>query len=309
MNQEEMQQNFVDVFRKIDGVSGFYGLTPYTDGNIGFSIKKDFSPSDADEHTSIISFYVPNKPGELDEKKHIIIDANYGEKRGESISIRATEKTSISAPIDLISADDYYYDFSTKKLFHKTEEISPIALAQKIYSEHIKPTKPVRGLWLRIKLLFWKEILRTAFELLSRFFHYLLLIITGDRYSYVPVLQEEILNNQIIAHRFKEMVGHTKERGRAISQEGAKFNFLGYQASYWTIIFYSILNLALYLYCEAINWKPPIVVTLIKNSFLTLIYVIVSLWFLEAVVPRALKFLIKYSAVFSFRSASKRIRV
>jgi hypothetical protein len=136
-------------------------------------------------------------------------------------------------------------------------------------------------------------------------------VITGDRYSYAPIMEKEVLNNIIVSHRFKDLVGHPVQggRGRVIAKDAPKFNFLGYQASYWTIIFYSIVNLALYLYFEYINWKPPVVITLLKNSFLTLLYVVVSLWFLEAVATRVLKWLIKKTAVLSFLSASKRIRV
>jgi hypothetical protein len=310
MNPEEIRSQFIAKFNGAEGVDGFYAFVPYTDGNIGFSIRKDLNPSDA-EHASILSFYLPNKAGESDDKKQLIIDANYGEKRDEGVSIRVEEKVTISSPIDLISSDDYCYDAVNDVLLKKGDEITPIDLLNDIYNQHIKPTKPWRGFFLRTKIIFWRIILKNFFEFLSSCFHYTLLVITGDRYSYAPIMEKEVLNNIIVSHRFKDLVGHPVQggRGRVIAKDAPKFNFLGYQASYWTIIFYSIVNLALYLYFEYINWKPPVVITLLKNSFLTLLYVVVSLWFLEAVATRVLKWLIKKTAVLSFLSASKRIRV
>lgn len=309
MTSEKIQGKFIEKFKEIEGVNGFYDLVPYTDGNIGFSIKKDFGQVDT-RNVSLISLYVSNKPEDPEGKRPIIIDVAYGEKRDEGVSIRAYDKTKISSPIDLTSRDDYYYDILSNKLFNKTKEISPLTLADEIYGQHIKPTEFIRGFWLRVKMVFWRIILNYVFKSLSILFHYLLFVITGDKYSYEPVMQEEISNNRIVGHRFKALIGHQKNREmKDVLEERTKFDFLGYKTSYWIIISYSIINLALYAYFEYENWKPPIVVTLLRSNFLTLIYVIVSLWLMEAVLPEILKFLIKHTAILSFNSTYKRIRI
>ena len=87
-------------FRAFFGVNDMDFMAFLSDSHI----RKDLDPSDA-EHTSIFSVYLPNKSDESDDKKRLIIDANYGERRDEGVSIRAEEKTTVSAPIDLISSD------------------------------------------------------------------------------------------------------------------------------------------------------------------------------------------------------------
>jgi hypothetical protein len=309
MTPQEIQEQFIEKFREIENVNGFHAFTPYTDGNIGFSVRKDLNPHD-DQHTSLLSLYLRNQPGQPEERKPLIVDANYVTRNGEELSYKEEEKTKISSPGDLTSGDDHYYDITHNIVLSKTKELSPTALINEVYEQHIKPTKLFQGFWLRIKLFFFRIVLVKMFEFLSSLFQWLLFIITGDRYSYAPILGKEVFNNTIVSHRFKELIGHTDKRDKIPNEKKTvKFEFLGYEGSYWTIIVYCALNLVLYLFFEYTNWKPYIIVTLVKNSFLTLVYVIVSLSFLELVVPKILKRFIKYASMLSFWSTSKSIRI
>lgn len=308
MTPEELQRQFIDKFREINDVNGFYDFTPYTDGNVGFSVKKDLNASD--NNTSLLTFYLPPVPPAEDGKRLMMIDATYGEKRDNGISLRDHNKIKLTSPADLTSRNDYYYDVAGNRLIKKTEEISPIALINEIYDEHIKSTKPFKGLWLRAKILFWRIISKDIFDVFYNISRFLLWLVTGDRYSYEPILQAEILNNEIVNHSMQELVGHRRDRGvKEVIKARPKFEFLGYSASYWVIIFYSIFHLLLYALFEYEDWRPAIITVLLKNNFLTLIYVIVSLWFMEVIIPMILKFLIKKTAALSFAVASRNIKV
>lgn len=303
-----MINQFVEQFKRINDTNGFYDFTPYLQ-DTGFSIKKDLSKSDS-KNTSILSFYIRENSNQENDKKPILINAYYGERINSSVAIRNDSKIGAFDPVDLDSTEDYYYDVTNNKLLKGRRSISPIDLINEIYNDHIKPTKPIKGLWLRTKIFFSRTLLKNIFNYIAAFFHYLLYIITGDKYSYEPIMQEEILNNTILSHHWKEMIGRKKKPEMKDNFiQSAKFNFFENQVSYWIVIFYSILHLFLYIIFERKNWRPLIITTIFKNSFLTVIYVVVSLWILEVLVPKILKMLIKNFSKITAAISVKKIRI
>lgn len=315
MNSQAIREKFVRRFGEINDTYGFYGLTSYIDG-IGFSVKKDLPDDRA--NTSLISFYIPEDSG-TDNKKPIIIDATYGPRRGDSVALRSIEEVKVSSPVDLSSRDDYYYDAVNDKLFERDRETSPQEIIDDIYRKHTKSTRPITGLWLRAKIVFWRFFLGGLLARLSKFFQYVLRITTGDRYFYEPIMEKEVLNGKILRHRLKELIGKD-DPGAGLpevkdvvekDEESAKFDFfgMGYMVSHWVIVFYCILHLLLYFIFCLFRWKPAVIVTIFKNPFLTVVYVVVSLWVLESRVPGWLKILIKRSAMGSFKVTYKRIRI
>jgi hypothetical protein len=307
MEHDALQKQFLDKFRAIDGQDGFYGLVSYADGNIGFTLRKDFAPSKG-WGSSFISFYLPAAVPEENGKRLMVINASYGEKHGDSISIRTSDEIDVNSPIDL-SSKDYYYVPATNKIFEGSRELEPLPLVKEIYEEHIKPTKPFKGLFLRINIRFWRIFLRRIFHWFYLFFRGCLWLISGDKYSYEPVLRAEVLNGTIIAHSMSDMVGRRKWDATEEFKERPRFKFFEYSASYWVIIVYSIIHLVVFLVFEQVGWRPPIFVTIFKNSFLTLIYVIVTLWFADVVLPRMLRWLARASAMLSLRSMTHLIKI
>jgi len=300
---DNQNNNFIKNFENIDK---FYDYTPYVK-ETGFSIKKELKGG-INKNTSLLKFYIPDNSKYSEKRKPIIISATYGKKSDKSVIIR--DKIKISDPIDLISKNEYYYNADINKLYKGKKEISPSELVKYIYNLHIKPTKYIKGFWLRTKLFFWKVIMEKFFAYISIFLHHFLYIISGDKYSYKPILREEILNNKIINSNFKEMIGEKENKEmKEHLKKGRKFNFLGYEASRWTILFYSMLHLLFYIIFEYKNWHPAIIITILKNNFLTLIYVISSLWVMEIVVPTILKMFIKIISTLSWYSYIKKIKV
>ncbi|MEK7172361.1 MAG: hypothetical protein AAB723_04055 [Patescibacteria group bacterium] len=299
-------QKFIEKFKNIDDKNGFYDFTPYTDG-LGFSIKRDLNNRDTD-NTSLLKFYIKKDEGdEFKIKKPIFVSVNYGKKVENNVLVRGVTK--ISSPADLSFINEYYYNASNDKIFKDEKEISACNFIDEIYAKHIKPTKPIIGFWVRSKMFFWKVTVNKIFGYIADFFHYVLYVITGDKYSYDPVIREEVLNNTILASAWKDSVGQKKDRGRDNLKESARFNFFGYEASRWVIVAYSILHLFLYIILINKNWKPVVITTIFKNNFLTIIYVISSLWILETLIPKILKIFIKSSSKFSIHSLYKTIKI
>jgi hypothetical protein len=315
MNTEEVAKKFIEKFSEINEKNDFYSFSPYKE-EIGFSVQKKLSENDI-ENASMLSFYIPNNPVEPNNKKSIIISATYGKKVENGISVR--NKVKLFSPIDLMSKGDYYYDVTNNRLLKDDEEILPIELADEVYENHIKPTKLLKGFWIRSKILFWRIILNKVFNYASIFLSNLLYLLTGDRYSYEGMLGKEVLNNTIIDHHFKDLIGaednsvYTKKSIIEITKKNGRsrrFKFFGYETSYWTIRVYSIIILSSYVYLYYyINWKPLVVTKIFQNTLLLTCFIIISLWLVELIIPTILKKLVKKFASFSTYCLEKKIKV
>lgn len=294
-----------DFIKKFENIKGYYNITPYSDA-VGFSMYRDLNVNDKN-NASLISFYVEkNDSGKL---KKLIGTASYGKKVDQGISIRSG-KLKISEPIDISSDDDYFYDSDNDKIFKNNKEISPEHLINDLYNSHIKTTKFWRGLLIRSKLFFWRILISNLFKSASIIFHFLLYFISGDRYSYEPIGETETLNGTRISSKFDKLLGLDNKKFKEGLIEVDKFDFLGYKASFWLIIFYSVFHLSVYIFCYYQNYRPQIILNIFENNFLTLVYVVLSFWFLEKMIPLTLKFLIRFnSEKSSYFSYNKRIKV
>ena len=315
MNQQETAKKFIEKFNEINETNGFYSFSPYAE-EIGFSVQKKLNEKDTN-NASLLSFYVPNNLSEPDNKKSIIISATYGKKVENGISVRNEIK--LFSPTDLTSKGDYYYNITDDKLLSGKKEILPIDFVNEIYENHTKSTKLFKGLWIRTKMFFWRIALSKISNYASTFSSFLLYIVTGDRYTYEGIMGKEVLNNKIIDHHFKDLIGteddstYTKKSVLEIKKKNGRskrFKFFGYETSYWTIRIYSIIILSLYMYLYYyINWRPLMLIKILKNNLLLTCFVILSLWSIELIIPTILKKLVKICAQFSIYCLMKKIKI
>jgi len=168
---------------------GFYSVTHYINAQIGFGCKKKLNPQD--KNVSGIGFYIPNKTyNDTDStRKAFYITATYGEELPEGIRIRTEQD--FHEPLDLEFRDEFFYDTGTEKLYKGNKEITGDEVLLEVYAKHIKTTRPIRGLYLRTELRFWKIWFPWPLKFLSNVFHYLLFFISGDKYTYEFLFQEE----------------------------------------------------------------------------------------------------------------------
>ena len=286
---------------------GFYSVTHYIDAQIGFGCKKKLNPQDT-KNVSGIGFYIPNKTynDTSSTRKAFYIKATYGEELPEGIRMRSEQD--FHEPLDLEFRDEFFYDTSTEKLYKGNKEITGDEVLLEVYGKHIKTTRPIRGLYLRTKLRFWRIWFPWPLKFLSNVSHYLLFFISRDKYTYEFLFQEENLNGQIISSRMAERVDR-KETKKESEKESKQIDFFGNKVPQWPIVFYSMLHLSFWFMIKYFSIKTDQIENFFNNNFLLVLYVIVSFWFIETVLPFLLKKFVKYFSTLSFQVANKTIKV
>lgn len=286
---------------------GFYGVTPYIDTRLGFGCKKKLNPQDT-KNVSGIGFYISNKilDDQSSTRKAFYITATYGEELPEGIRMRTEQN--FHEPLDLEFRDEFFYDTTTEKIYKGNNEITGNDALLEVYGKHIKTTRPVIGLFLRTKLRFWRIWLPWIPKIVSYLGHYLLLLISGDKYSYEFLFQEENLNGQIISSRMAERVKR-KEISKESAKESKEIDFFGNKVPQWPIVFYSSLHLIFWFTIKYVGIDTSNLEGFFNNNFLLVLYVIVSFWIIETVLPFLLKKLVKYSSTLSFLASHKTIKV
>lgn len=286
---------------------GFYGVTPYIDTRLGFGCKKKLKPQDT-KNVSGIGFYISNKilDDQSSTRKAFYITATYGEELPEGIRMRTEQN--FHEPLGLEFRNEFFYDTTTEKIYKGNKEITGNDALLEVYSKHIKTTRPAVGLLLRTKLRFWRIWLPWIPKSVSYLGHYLLLLISGDKYSYEFLFQEENLNGQIISSRMAERVKR-REISKESEKESKQIDFFGNKVPQWPIVFYSSLHLIFWFTIKYFSIDTSKLEDFFGNNFLLVLYVIVSFWIIETVLPFLLKKLVKYSSTLSFLASHKTIKV
>lgn len=289
---------------------GFYSVTPYIDTQIGFGCKKKLNERDT-KNVSGIGFYISNKTlGETTStRKAFYITATYGEELPEGIRLRT--KQNFCEPLDLEFRDEFFYDTTTEKIYKKDKEVEANSVLLEVYRKHIKTTRSIRGLVLRTRLRLWRIWLPWIPKSLSFLSHYLLYLISGDKYSYEFLFQEETLNGQIISSKMEGRIGRGKETAKVKEEdkEAKPVDFFGNKVPQWAIVFYSVLHLCFLFSLKYFGIQTDKIEEFFGNNFLLVLYVIVSFWIIGTVIPFLLKKSVKYGSTFAFHIGSKAIKV
>ena len=298
MNIEEKKAEFIAQFQ---GLEAKYNITVLVNG---FGVSSKIEDQKILENASLFTIYIKEEELNKDNNiKKIHVSATYG-KIAETGGVYVRDNQKISSPIDLTS-EDYLYDINRNQIIFKDKELSAKELVDNIYNLHILPTKRFKGIGIRFKLYIWRKLFVQFFHCFSKAFHYLLYIITGDKYSYDPVFDRTIVNGITVSSSVEAMIDRTTPQER----DGKKINFLGYDVDLWPIVFYSIFTLVMYLIFELKDIKPIFLVKILNNNFLLALYVVVSLWLIDVVTPLILKRLIKMNSKKSFSIKYKRLKI
>jgi hypothetical protein len=227
------------------------------------------------------------------------LHATFGEPTKDGVKIRTDYKA--FDPIDIENSEDYFFNISKRKFFDKkNNKIDPNKIINIFYKEHIKSTKLFKGLLVRIKIWFFRKFLNFITIFIKNIFYWILFLISGEKYLF------NYFEDQIIESDKK----HFDERkSKETRKEKDKVDFFGYSASKWSIISYALFHLSTFLLLSAFDYKPFFLKTLFENHFLTIIYVISSLWFFEIAVPSSCRFFIRNFSKLSFRLKIKRIKI
>ncbi|MFA7315659.1 MAG: hypothetical protein WC059_02550 [Candidatus Paceibacterota bacterium] len=290
-----------DLIKKFELPSGEFSDPIPWEKDIGFSIFKDRN----DKYASLykIGFGLGN-----DNLKKLWVTATYGKKTDDSISIGTSKN--LTDPVDLDVYGQFFFNIESGKFFHYNKEIEPNNILNKLKKAHLKPTRIIVGLPLRIKLFLWRRFLPTIIKIIDRILSLLLEIFTG-----------EVVKDKNIVRRFIDQWHEESDKkptkidldenifGRNIKTP-KEWSFLGFKSTRWSVVFYSILHIFLYFF-NSLFWKidDPIIIKIFESNFLTLCYVAISFSIIEFLIPYILKLSVRKIPKIYQNVAFKRLKV
>jgi len=294
-----MKDNFIKQFGLPK--SGFSEPTPFLK-EFGFSTSKDRKQNNRD-FASLYKFFINKELFESEGAlKPITILVSYGEKLPDGgITLTPNKITrSLNWPIDLVSTDEFFFDTASNKFFYKETEISAFDMLQRMEELHTKPTKMLSGSWIRSKLYFYRIFLTNISNGAYIFLIYILYLISGT----ITKKSIWLVNSE------RTRVGENKEVQRE-SFANEKINIFGYHASAWSVVAYSILHFSAYTvwYFALDRGDLPFFLTIFRNGFLTVTYVIPTLVFFERLIPEALKMAVVYVGEIHMNLSFKKIEI
>jgi len=290
--------------------NGYYDITNFVDTTLGFSFKKNFRTDQ--EHVSLFHLLVENNDynnPEL-ERKPLFLSVVYGKKTPNGVTMRGFDPKAFGEPVDLDFRDEYFYNPGENKLYNKSgEEISGEELLRQIYDRHIKTTKLFLGFFSRLKLSLWRVWIPAFLGKISDLLHWILYLVSGDRYTYRSLFDEEKLNGIVISSRMPYRVNDTISQKTSVEQPAKEVEFFGIKVAQWPIIFYALLHLSFWFSLNYIYYPTESIEKFLGINFLTVLYVIVSFWIVDIVIPFFLKKAIKLASTLADRAQHRRISI
>lgn len=263
----DLKENFKNKFEF--SKNGYSGPTDFKDaGIVGFSVFKDQEQLGRKDFKSLFKIYI--KKEELDkkeDKKSVIATAVYGkmDEDGSLITYADDFKRGLSWPVELFSEGDFFYNIKTQDLFYKDEIITGTKLLSFINDLHLKSSKPIKGIWLRVKLLFFRVILAGFCKLLFYLFSGVQYIISGKKVNFY-LFEKDLVSPGI--------------------KSGKELDIFGYKVEAWIGVIYALIHLIVYYILFYYNFRPLILTSVFKNPFLTTMYIVVSLGLLDAILSK-----------------------
>lgn len=267
-------ENFVKAFNLPR--NGFLGPVLF-EKDFGFSAEKE-RKDDGEAFASLYKFYIsPEVLNSKDSRKAIFIFVHYGKKTEDGIILSSSEwknKRKLNWPIGLESKDEFYYNFSSKTFYYKNREVTAEDVLKKIEQLHNKPTK-LEGWWLITRLFFFQVFLAGLYQILFESIAWLQYGFSGEKIRIFQDLREgeRSFYAQTLIKKTRETPSETE------------IDIFGYKVKPAIALGYSLFHLIVYLILNAIDFKPPWLVTIFKVEFLTLMYVILSLGLTNSFFP------------------------
>ena len=264
--------------------NGFSSPIRWTDA-VGISRVKEL-PHD---HASLYKIGINDEElGKNSERKRLSISVSYGKKVLEGISIGS--EGGLSSPVDFDNRDEFLVDINSKTFFQKERKIEAETLLGILEERHMRPTKLGRGFLLRSYLWFWRALLPGLVKFVDLLLLGLLWIISGETLKKDSIGSRDLIGrlvNDWGTEKTKEGIKDKFEFTVATS-----IDFFGYPAKRWSVVFYCVAHLILFILFSLFSIHSPLLESIFKNNFSSLCYVVVSFAITEAGIPWLLKFLI-----------------
>lgn len=270
----------------------FQGPIEYVNGD-GFSFTEIHNPKYASNYG--ITTNLRKTKGDL---IGLYVTATYGIKTEEGLSLGNIE-ISLKNPVEITNHENYFFDTKENKFYKDTEETTLQTIFDEIIYQHNKPRMLFYGMWLRIKLLFWWHFLPKLITIIDWILLKLLWVISGE------TVKEDIIS------RLWDREEREVEKKDVEFIKGKVIEFFGYEAKRWSVVFYCLLHLIIFIvYFYYFNHSFSLTTRISANNFLSLCYVVVSFSMVEFLIPKLIKDTIKKLTPKAYRIAAfSRVKV
>ncbi len=284
--------------------TSFENLTEFADTNSGFSLARKLDNDRNKDHLSLMHVFINNKDFQdlTTPLKPLRIGLNYGRATERGITMR--DEVKLMDPYDADFSREYYYEPTTHRIYDKfTNLLDGTKLLEKIYRRHIRSTKLISGLPLRIKVVFFRYLIAYTFSAIKLVCTSILQILFGDTYNYNYLLQKETDTGSVPdlssnTSPSSKLNSYNKERVNELQpreiKQGETIDFFGIKVHKRLVIVYVIIHLLVYGWLYLTKAELDVnVQRLFENNFLTVSYVIFTVWVMDYCVRRGLKRIIK----------------
>ena len=171
-------------------------------------------------------------------------------------------------PIDIISRDEYFFDYETKKFFdNKGDEKTINSIIDDLYKLHTLPSKIVRAkLWI-YKSVF-PALLKTAYIIISGVLNLLYGIKSPELIKRYFANQDDRKIDEIVTAQEKSIPGDVVD-------------FFGVKLKKRTLITYCAATLLSYSIFYLYDYYPRYLVRILENNFLVTTFVVLTLALFE----------------------------
>lgn len=261
---------------------------------IGFSVFKEQVQLQRRGFKSLYHVYIKREEfNKEDDKKSIIITAVYGKMtNGGLVSYSSDFKIGSKWPVELFSEGEFFYNTKTQDLFYNNEIISGIKLLQLIDAQHLKPSRPIKGAWFRAKKFYYYSI-STFLKLLFFLFSSIQYLFSGKKVNFY-LFEKDSINPE--------------------AKLGKHLKIFEYIVEAWIGVIYALIHFVAYCFLLYYDVRPLWLITIFKNPFLTVMYVIISLGLLDATLSKLPRFyfmgiILAFLRERYIRVVSKRIKI
>lgn len=269
--------------------NGFIDYNSYINTKLGFSVKKRFKGI-KDGNVSLISLYIRDEDLINQDiiRKPLRLMATYGKEESGGVVIRDSERIDFSKPVDIQNFDEYFYDYLNNKFYSHNKEITAELIINRFYKNHIKITKTVIGLWLRMKFVRIQLLYPSYSNFIFRCWG--ILLYTFTQIKYTPTYNR-IKDDKILSYlKSNESIFDFKIINKEI-KERKKESILGLKFSRWGIYLFSIFHFLIFTFIFFKIIVLPNVIedylkTISKNNFLVVVYAYLVLSIQDIIIPK-----------------------
>ncbi len=237
----------------------------------------------------MIQVYIPEESLKSNSSlKKVVVTANFYKQNKynplEGLSSNFEKKADEKYPIGVTFEDSFFYDTFKNGIFFLDDD--PITLEKfftTVFEKHFLPTHLLKGLPYRLK---YKYFLFNRFRLK-------LMFNIWDKIKYILYGSKNLIEINQNHKVFPQNLTYNPEI-KSEEKSGEKINILGVEANKWALTTYSLIHLSLFIFLYYCDIKPDIVKVILKYSFLTVVYVISSLYIYENFLACLLKKISNY---------------